>query len=247
MYERKNCKIMSVEFLKILVFIKVIKKDEEINESDVTALDFSYKLKEKYGATIHAISIIDSEDYMSYLKEAYVRGADSVEAYVQKEAETPMASAMRIKKIIVEKHPDWDYIIFGEVSSDTSFGVVPQLVGGLLGVSVVHGVLGVEFQEERVIVETDFFGTKKCVLDKKTIVSLFRDALKTRIPGLKEKIEAKKKKIMIVEDFFSEDTNEVDARLKKISKPKPKERMQRMYTLDELEQVSEEILKIARG
>ncbi len=238
---------MSVELLKVLVFIKVIKKDEEINESDITALDFSYKLKEKYGATIHAISMIDSEDYISYLKEAYVRGADSVEAYIQKENETPLASANKIKKIVVEKHPDWDYMIFGEVTSDTSFGVIPQIVGGLLDVPVIHGVLGIDLQEDKIAVETDFFGAKKCVLDKKTIVSLSRDALKTRIPGLKEKIEAKKKKIMVFEDFFSEDSHDEGARLKKISKPKPRERMQRTYTLEELENVSEEIIRLARG
>jgi electron transfer flavoprotein alpha/beta subunit len=70
--------------LKFLVFLKIIKSKESIDESCYTALEFALRMKERIGGEIVGVGVVEDEEYSFLYKEAFARGADRVVVFAGK-------------------------------------------------------------------------------------------------------------------------------------------------------------------
>jgi electron transfer flavoprotein alpha subunit len=212
--------------LRYLVFLKIIRSKESVDEACYTALEFALRMKEKTGGEIIGVGLVEDEEYSFLYKEAFARGADRVVVFAGKEFihNDVLSSALLVKKII-NYLGGFDVAVFGDRSEDIGSGVLAQIIGGLMGVNVVPFVTGVESIDVsgRVVVKAYLREPVLIRVSPPIIFSVTREALRQRPPSLQAKIAARKKK---VELLSSKDLGELPApsvriKLSSLDKPVP--------------------------
>jgi electron transfer flavoprotein beta subunit len=180
----------------IVVLLKVIEKTEEVNEPDLTALEFSLKVKEVIGGSVTALSIISSEDFVYLSREAYARGADRAVFIIDPDARTrdPFSSSLILAEA-VRKVGDPVLLVSGEKSVDTPSGVLGGLTAGRIGLTHVYFAYKLhEIREDGLKLTVDLGAPAIVEIGYPCSVSVASDLLKPRIPNVKEKIAARRKR-----------------------------------------------------
>ncbi len=239
--------------MNILVLMKLISKNEELNEADLSALEIAVRVREKLGGLVTVLGVHEDEDMIYLYKEAFARGADKVVVYVGKELKNDdIIVSARILEKIIRSMGNFDLILTGERSMDTSFGVMGSILSGLLGMNNVYGVYEVsDFSEDKVKVVVELKDMSLVEVKIPCIVSVMREAAKPRIPTVKEKIAARKKQLEIhsASDIpgLNEIVSEPKISLLEISKPVEPERKRMLLSgeegLDKIVEVITEIVK----
>jgi electron transfer flavoprotein beta subunit len=89
------------------------------NPEDLNALEMALELKERYGGTVHVISM-GPPSAVEVLKEALYRGADN--AYLLSDrrfaGSDTLATSFALKQAVVTKFPDFDIVLCGRQAID---------------------------------------------------------------------------------------------------------------------------------
>jgi electron transfer flavoprotein alpha/beta subunit len=132
----------------ILTFVKISEQDGKIDEQDLSTLEFSRRLKEKLDWKLIGGAIVRESFETQASREIFARGVD--EAFIfstnSNVGEGDIYSTASTMRSIVEDMGCM-IVVFGERSSDTSFGCLGGYVAGMLGfsyVAYVSEVLGCE-------------------------------------------------------------------------------------------------------
>lgn len=179
----------------IVVLLKVIEKTEEVNEPDLTALEFGLRVKKVIGGDVTTISVVTSEDFVYLSREAYARGADRAVFVIDPEARSrdPFSSSLILTQA-VKKVGKPTLLVFGEKSTDTPSGVLGSLTAGLLGLPHIYFAYKLyEIMKDGLKLTVDLGVPAIIEIRYPCSVSVASDLLKPRIPSVKEKIAARRK------------------------------------------------------
>ena len=222
----------------ILVFVKFLENESVIDEQDLSTIEFSRKLKELTGWSITATSMISKGELVDYVsREIYSRGVDQANIVLVRGAKEPMDLYLSafIAKDIIRKH-GCKINVFGERSSDTSFGGLAGYVAGLLNMAYLRLVKRVISVDEHYVVATIDLDRETIIRARLPLILVPVGELYPPSPvSVRDKLEAKKKKPVLDEAMISETQRMM---LVSLRKPVYEKRIgKRLNSVDELAEV----------
>lgn len=207
----------------ILTFVKFSENEGKIDEQDLSTIEFSRRLKELVGWKLIGTSLIKEGFETTVSREMFSRGMEEVYIYTVSTGHNGgdiFSSALIAKEVIEEV--ECKVSVFGERSSDTSFGSLGGYVAGLLNISFIPFVKAVEEMNEsklraRCIAEVEL--TVEAELPAILIPAL--ELFPPRPVLMKEKLEARKKQA--ITRRFGKNVAPI-MRLLRVNKPELKKR-----------------------
>ena len=193
-----------------------------INPNDEFGLTRAMWFKEKLGATVDVINVGGAETETT-LRKALAIGAD--EAY---RVNTPALEASQVAKEIVAVAQDasYDLIIAGRESIDYNGGMVPGMIGALLGRSYVNNCVGLEVEDTLATAVREIDGGKETVTANLPLVIGGQKGLveesDLKIPNMRGIMMARKKPLHVIEPVGAPS----QASTKTYEKPAPKGEVQ---------------------
>lgn len=181
----------------ILTFVKFSPEEGRIDEQDLSTIEFSKRLKAVSGWKLISASILKEGFEKVAARELYSRGVDEAFIYVLEEGEGDILSSAVMMKDIIEGF-GCAAVVFGERSSDTSFGALGGYVSGLLNMiflSFISEVVELKGGKIRA----------KCVPESELIVEADLPAILVPTPEafppspvlMKDRLDARKKQPVV--------------------------------------------------
>ncbi|WP_054854024.1 electron transfer flavoprotein subunit beta/FixA family protein [Vulcanisaeta distributa] len=168
-----------------------------INPYDRNALEFALRLKDKYGGKVITLSMAPPSG-KDFLESTIGMGAD--EAYLITDrafagADT-LATSYTVARSIQRLFPNFDLIVFGEETTDSSTAHMPAQVASWLSLPYVYYAVDAEVKlEDRLIVVTRYLEDEGVYetfeYRMPIIVSVYRNSNPPRDISLVRKVEAK--------------------------------------------------------
>lgn len=189
-YDLENC---------ILAFVKFSEDEGKLDEQDLSTIEFSKRLKEATGWRLVGASVLKG-GYEAAAREMFSRGVDEARLYVnERENVGDIYSSALLMKGIVEDI-GCKAIVFGERSSDTSFGCLGGYVAGLLNMNFISFIKEVvEIKDDSIKVRTLLDGELLLVSDLPAILVPMLELFPPRPVLMRDKLEARKRRPVVVE------------------------------------------------
>lgn len=167
-----------VEEMKILVCIKQVGDDGEINRFDVHALEEAIYIKDQLGAQISASVTVDvvtvgPPEAVKIIRRAFGLGADSGYHIVTKESEYVSSFVTAARLAVVTKKIPYDLILTGIMSTDMMAGQTGPMLARIMGLPCATGVIKTSLPSSAGMIEVE-----------RELESGFRDCLAIRLPAV---------------------------------------------------------------
>ncbi len=188
----------------------------EVNPFDLNALEAAVQMKEIADASVTALCMGPPQAEKS-LKEAIARGAD--EGILLSDAafggSDTWATSITLVAAI-KKMGDYDYIFAGEKTVDGDTGQVGSEVASMLKIPQICFVESLEMNKEGLTAMVAVWdGIYRKTLTGKGMLTFTKAANTPRLPGIREKMKARKMEIPVWDlRFLSEYLNETDTGFK---------------------------------
>lgn len=167
-----------------------------ISPYDDHGLGKAVELKESHQAKISVVSVGDKR-CDEVLRKALAVGAD--DAYrIDATPEDAFQVAEELAAFIRER--SFDLVITGRESVDYNGGMVPDILGELLGWPSVTPVTQIDLSEDPVVVTRSIdAGEEKLAVQKPFILGATKELAEWRIPNMRGIMMARKKKLHVLE------------------------------------------------
>lgn len=179
--------------------IDVSRAPAGLSEADQVAIEFARGLAEAAGARLIAIGVgPDAVSAGLAVKAVASRGPDEVVVVTQAEpTTTSVARALAAQAMAAD---GLVAIVLGDASADHGTRMVPALVAGLLGGPLLAEVRSVVLGDPATVVSKFAGGTQTLqVAGGPLVLSVAADAVKPRVPGMRDILAAAKKPLQVVE------------------------------------------------
>jgi len=229
----------------ILVFVKFLENESLIDEQDLSTIEFSKRLRELTSWRVIAASMISKGELAEYAsREIYSRGIDHAHVVLIKEVgvNQDLYLSALIAKEVIERY-GCKINVFGERSSDTSFGGLAGYVAGMMSMAYlrfVKKVVSVNDDGVRAIVDLD--GEVEVKARLPMVLVPVGELYPPSPVSVREKLEARKKKPIITEAELRE-----APKLLLIGMRKPTYRKRLGVKLASVEELADVIKRIAGG
>lgn len=172
----------------------------KINPYDLFAIEASLLLKEKYGGSVHAFSM-GPYSAAGALVTSYAMGVDNGFLFCDKVfagADVYATSFTLAKGISIID--DYDVIVCGMHTTDGDTGQVGPSIAKHLDVPHIYNVVDIEAREGKYLTVVQRINNKyiKVKVTTPCVLIISKESCKPRLPSLKLKLQAKKKKVNIV-------------------------------------------------
>ncbi|MBS9774553.1 MAG: electron transfer flavoprotein subunit beta/FixA family protein [Tenacibaculum sp.] len=201
-----------------------------INPYDEFVLTRAMWFKEKQGATVTVVNVGGAETEPT-LRKAMAIGADEAIR-----VNTNPTDAFLVAKELAEvvKNGGYDLVLTGKESVDYNGQMVPAMLSSLLNYGFVNGCIGVEIDGINATIKREIDGGEETVSSTLPMVIAGQKGIveekDLKIPNMRGIMMARKKPLTVVEPLgVTARTN-----VKLYEKPKPKESVKLVNTVDEL-------------
>jgi electron transfer flavoprotein beta subunit len=169
-----------------------------LSEADQVAIEFARGLADQAGARLVAVGV--GPDVVSSglaVKGVASRGPDEVVVvHDATPTTTSVAAALAAQADAVD---GLVAIVLGDASNDHGTRMVPALVAGLLGRPLLADVRSISLGEPAVAVTRFAGGAQTVQVSGPLVVQVSPDAVKPRVPGMRDILGAAKKPVQVVE------------------------------------------------
>lgn len=163
---------------------------------EAIAAEVARRLVDETGGELIGVSVGDSRVASSLAKKgALSRGLDRIVLVPDlPEAEQSSAGTASALSALVRQIGGIDLMVAGDASTDMAASVVPALVGAALGWPVITDVSAISVESDRLrLVRSVVGGTETLSVGCPVVVVVAADAVKARVPGMKDILAAGKK------------------------------------------------------
>jgi len=175
-----------------------------INPHDEYSLTRAMWFKEKQGASLTVVSV-GNASVEPTLRKALAIGADDA-IRVDTEATDGFYVAQQLAEVV--KNGNYDLVIAGRESIDYNGGMVPGMLGTLLGYNFVNAVIGIEIADNVASVTREIDGGKEILEASLPLVVGSQKGIvqenDLRIPNMRGIMMARKKPLTVVEAISAE-------------------------------------------
>lgn len=201
-----------------------------INPHDEYSLTRAMWFKEKQGASLTVVSV-GNASVEPTLRKALAIGADDA-IRVDTEATDGFYVAQQLAEVV--KNGNYDLVIAGRESIDYNGGMVPGMLGTLLGYNFVNAVIGIEIADKVASVTREIDGGKEILEASLPLVVGSQKGIvqenDLRIPNMRGIMMARKKPLTVVEAISAEAKTEAQS----FEKPAVKSACKIVESVDEL-------------
>ncbi len=180
-----------------------------INPHDEYSLTRAMWFKEKQGASLTVVSV-GNASVEPTLRKALAIGADDA-IRVDTEATDGFFVAQQLAEVV--KNGSYDMVIAGRESIDYNGGMVPGILGTLLGFNFVNAVIGLEITDNVATITREIDGGKEIMEAELPLVVGSQKGIvqenDLRIPNMRGIMMARKKPLTVVEAISVEAKTEV--------------------------------------
>lgn len=163
---------------------------------DAVAAELARRLSDQTGGELIGISVGGSAIASSLARKgALSRGLDrlSLVADLPESQQGPAGTASALAKLVAEIG-DIDVLVAGDASADMAASVVPAMTAARLGWPVITDVSSITAEDGRLrLVRSVVGGTETLSVACPVVVVAAADAVKARVPGMKDILAAGKK------------------------------------------------------
>lgn len=163
---------------------------------DAVAAELARRLTDQTGGELIGISVGGSAIASSLARKgALSRGLDrlSLVADLPESQQGPAGTASALAKLVAEIG-DIDVLVAGDASADMAASVVPAMTAARLGWPVITGVSSITAENGRLrLVRSVAGGTETLSVACPVVVVAAADAVKARVPGMKDILATGKK------------------------------------------------------
>jgi electron transfer flavoprotein beta subunit len=169
---------------------------QEINPFDLNAIEEAVRLKERHGGRITAISMGPS-DVEQTLKDTIARGVDEAILLTDKKfaGSDTLATSYALSQAI-KSTGDFDIVICGEKTVDGDTGQVGGEVSEWLGISYLPYTSKLDYEDGKFKARVEL---EDIIYEVETspplLVSVTKDINTPRLPGFREKLNARKTQV----------------------------------------------------
>jgi len=184
----------------------------KMNPYDLVAIETALQIKEKYKEVVITSFSMGPKRAREVILSSYAMGVDQGVLITDPKfiGSDVYATALTLSKGI-SLNEEFDIVICGRQTTDGDTGQVGPAIAEHLGIPHIYGVIAIDKIEEKHIFLSQQIENKKISLRVKMpcVLVISKEAYIPRLPSLKLKLEAKKKKIKIMS---FEDLNDSDIR-----------------------------------
>jgi len=170
-----------------------------INPHDEYSLTRAMWFKEKQGASLTVVSV-GNQSVEPTLRKALAIGADDA-IRVNAEATDGFFVAEQLAEVV--KNGNYDLVIAGRESIDYNGGMVPGILGTILGYNFINAVIGIEINDGSASVTREIDGGKEILEASLPLVVGSQKGIvqenDLRIPNMRGIMMARKKPLTVVE------------------------------------------------
>ncbi len=201
-----------------------------INPHDEYSLTRAMWFKEKQGASLTVVSV-GNASVEPTLRKALAIGADDA-IRVNTEATDGFFVAQQLAEVV--KNGNYDLVIAGRESIDYNGGMVPGILGTLLGFNFVNAVIGLDISDNVATVTREIDGGKEIMEAELPLVVGSQKGIvqenDLRIPNMRGIMMARKKPLTVVDPVEAEETTQALS----FEKPAVKSACKIVESVDEL-------------
>jgi len=166
----------------------------KISTYDKSAIEEAIRIKEKHGGK--AIGITAGNTDRKAIREALAMGLDEVIAIDMKEQDI-YSTANMIADQLKQLNPD--LVIGSEATTDSSGGIFPAYLAGLLGLPLISYVKSITIEGKKIRAERNLISSTEIVeAELPLVISVVGEINTPRIPTVKQILESSKKPVKSV-------------------------------------------------
>ncbi len=213
------------------------------NPYDEYALESALRLKEKFNASLHVVSVSDKEDI---LRNALAVGADEA-FWIYNENYDKLDASILAKAYakFIEQQGGYDIVLTGKVSIDDNSYALGGYLSVLLNVDYLSHITAVEFEGTDILVEKETdYGNEVWKVEPPVVLTHERGKYEPRLPNLRGIMQAKRKPLKKI-NFDELGVSVQNAyTVEKLTPPPRKQGGRILQSTDELVEVLKNEIKI---
>jgi len=170
-----------------------------INPFDENALEAALKLKDKFGAHVIAINVVDDKLSMAVLKKALAAGADELVILEDKHfVNIDASSKAYVLASTIRQIGDYSLVLLGRQTADWGSGQIGMIIAEILQLPCIHLARRVDLVNNGLLVERiRKVGSEVLKVQMPSLATVDSEIGELRLPLLKDIKEASKKPIHV--------------------------------------------------